>query len=128
MKDRSSTMALVLAWLVPGLGHLYLGWRRRALLYFAVIVFMFAFGLALEGSLSQPKPGSILAWLATFADLGNGALYGLARMTGFGAGRVASGTHEYGNTFHWSAGVLNMLLVLDAYDIAQGRKVKRSDA
>ena len=31
-------------------------------------------------------------------------------------------TYEYGNTFLVAAGLLNSLVVLDAYDIALGRK------
>ena len=121
---RSAVVAVLLAWLVPGLGHLYLGWTRRALLYAGVILFMFCFGLWLEGSLSKPQAGSMLSYLASIADLGVGPAYFLAGLTHWGAGRVASATHEVGNTFHWSAGVMNMLLLLDAHDIATGRKLR----
>ena len=31
-------------------------------------------------------------------------------------------TYEYGNTFVIVAGLLNMLVVLDVFDIAKGRK------
>ena len=41
---------------------------------------------------------------------------------GSGAGGVVAVTYEYGNAFLIVAGLLNMLVVLDAYDIAQGRK------
>ena len=41
---------------------------------------------------------------------------------GWGDGRLTAATHEIGNTFHWSAGVMNMLLLLDVHDIAKGRK------
>lgn len=119
---RSAPVAVLLAWLLPGLGHLYLGWSRRAVLYAFVILFLFGFGLLLEGSLSRPEAHSYLSKLATLADLGVGPAYFVANWLGWGAGRVASATHEIGNTFHWSAGVMNMLLMLDAWDIAIGRK------
>ena len=121
---RSPGLAVVLAWLVPGLGHAYLGWTRRAVLYAAIVLFMYGFGLWLEGGLSHPEPHSLLSRLATVADLGAGPLYVVLRALSVGVGRVASATHEIGNTFHWSAGVMNMLLMLDAYDVALGRKVK----
>ena len=41
---------------------------------------------------------------------------------GAGAGRVTAATFEYGNAFLIVAGLLNMLVVLDAFDVAQGRK------
>jgi hypothetical protein len=56
------------------------------------------------------------------ADLGVGLPYIVARAVGAGAGRVVAITYEYGNTFLIVAGLLNMLVVLDAFDIAKGRK------
>jgi hypothetical protein len=35
---------------------------------------------------------------------------------------VVAVTYEYGNAFLVVAGLLNMLVILDAYDIALGRK------
>ena len=128
LPGRSAAVAVVLAWLVPGLGHLYLGWPRRALLYAFVILCLFGFGLRLEGTLSWPERKSYLSVLATLADLGVGPVYAIAHWLGWGAGRVASATHEIGNTFHWSAGVMNMLLMLDTWDIALGRKRRAAGA
>lgn len=122
VKRGNPVLAVALAWAIPGLGHAYLGWRRRGLLYFVILVVMFVTGLLLEGSLSRPGSGAYLATLATLADLGNGASYLLAQLFGWGGGRAASATHEVGNAFHWSAGIMNMLLMADAWDIATGRK------
>lgn len=115
-------LAMGLAWMVPGAGHLYLGRPRRAALYAFLVLFMLAFGLHLEGGLSRPRPGELLSVLASLADAGTGLVYFVLHALDVGAGRAASATHEYGNTFHWSAGILNMLLVLDAHDIAHGKK------
>ncbi len=38
-----------LAWLVPGAGHLYLGKRGRAAIFFLVVVAMFVLGLVSDG-------------------------------------------------------------------------------
>lgn len=114
--------ACVLAWLVPGAGHAFLGRPRRGVLFLGLVVLAFGVGLALEGRLSRPVEGSYLSVLATFADLGVGTLYAGARLLGLGEGNVAAATHEIGNTFHWAAGLMNMLLVLDAFDVAVGRK------
>ena len=67
--------------------------------------------------LSEP-----LAGLMCVADLGIGALYFVASALGYGAGDVRAVTYEYGNTFLIVAGLLNYLVVIDAYDIAMGRK------
>ena len=128
MPGKSLPLAVVLAWLVPGLGHAYLGWWKRAILYAAIIFFMFGFGLKLEGGLSRPQPGALLSKLATVADMGVGPAYFACRAKGIGVGRVSAATHEIGNAFHWSAGVMNMLLMLDAYDIVVGRKRRNAPA
>jgi hypothetical protein len=119
---KSPLLAAGLAFMLPGLGHLYLGWRRRGVLYMVILLFMYCFGLVLHGSLSRPGSGAFLASLGTLGDLGIGPLYFVISKLGYATGRVAAATHEIGNAFHWSAGVMNMLLVLDAHDIATGAK------
>ena len=119
---KSPLLAAGLGFMLPGLGHLYLGWRRRGVLYMGILLFMYCFGLVLDGSLSRPNSGAFLATLGTLGDIGIGPLYFVVLKLGHGLGRVASATHEIGNAFHWSAGVMNMLLVLDAHDIAIGAK------
>ena len=56
------------------------------------------------------------------ADLGIGLPFVAVSALGLGTGRVVAVTYEYGNTFILVAGLLNMLVVLDAYDMAHGRK------
>lgn len=114
--------AVVAAWLVPGLGHVLLGRWIRGICLGLLLLFMFAVGLLLEGSLSKPVGGSYLSALAALADMGMGPVYFLAHSLDWGVGTPTSATHEVGNTFHWSAGVMNMLLMLDAWDVATGRK------
>jgi len=120
----TSTIALVcaLAWALPGGGHLWLGRRQKGALLLAALTLMFGLGLWLEGrifpfDLSQP-----LVALAAVADLGIGIPYFVARALDWGAGRVVAQTYEYGNSFLVVAGLLNLLVVIDAYDIAVGRK------
>ncbi len=110
------------AWFVPGAGHLWLGRRQKGLVFLVVPTLMFAFGLWLEGRLFPFDPSQPLVALAALADVGIGVPYLAARALGTGAGRVVAWTYEYGNTFVIVAGLLNMLVVLDAFDIAMGRK------
>ena len=110
------------AWLVPGLGHLLLGRRSRAAVVAAVIVVAFVVGALLQGELMFPQSGDPLSYLAFIAGLGNGALFFVARFLGFGQGVVTSPSYEFGNTFLLTAGMMNLLLVLDTHDIAVGKK------
>ena len=110
------------AWAVPGAGHLWFGRREKGLIFLIAIPLMFAFGLWLEGRLFPFEIREPLVALAAFADIGAGVPYFVAKGMGQGAGRVVAATYEYGNAFLIVAGLLNMLVVLDVFDIAQGRK------
>lgn len=111
-----------IAWAVPGAGHFMLGRRQKALVFAVTLPLMFACGLWLEGRIFPFEFSQPLVALAAFADLGIGVPYFIAKMLGHGAGRVVAITYEYGNTFLIVSGLLNMLVVLDAFDVAEGRK------
>ena len=110
------------SWAVPGAGHLWLGRRARGLILLVALPVMFAIGLAIHGRLFPFDTREPLVALAALADLGIGATYFVAIALGFGAGEVTRATYEYGNAFLIVAGLLNLLVVIDAYDIALGRK------
>ncbi len=110
------------AWIVPGAGHLWQGRRFKGLAFLVVLPLMFAIGLGVQGRLFPFEFSEPLVGLAALADLGIGLPYFLAGTLGFGGGDVRAVTYEYGNAFLIVAGLLNMLVVIDAYDIALGRK------
>ena len=110
------------SWLVPGAGHLWSGQRGKGLVFLVVLPLMFAVGWALEGRLFPFELGKPLVALAAVADVGIGLPYLLAKAWNFGTGDVVAVTYEYGNTFLIVAGLLNLLVAFDAFDIAAGRK------
>lgn len=110
------------AWAVPGAGHLWLGRAQKGLTFLVALPLMFAIGLWLDGRLFPFELGQPLVALAAFADLGLGVPYFVATAMGVGAGNVIGQSFEYGNAFLIVAGLLNMLVVLDAFDVAEGRK------
>ena len=83
---------------------------------------MFAIGLAIRGRIFPFDVADPLVGLAAIADLGIGLTYFVAGALGYGAGDVRAITYEYGNAFLIVAGLLNLLVVVDAYDVALGRK------
>ena len=109
------------AWAVPGLGHLWLG-RTKGIIFLLVLPVMFVLGLVLEGRIFPIELSQPLVALAALANLGIGVPYFIARGMGYGAGNVIAVTYEYGNTFLIVAGLLNTLVVIDAFDISLGRK------
>lgn len=116
-------LAAALAWLFPGLGHAYLGRRKAALLYAAIVLITFLLGLSFEGRLYSPDSSQPLTFLATFAVFGAGLPNILARLFSDNpGGEVLALTYEYGCAYLLTAGLMNLLLILDTWDIAVGRK------
>ena len=116
-------MLLCLAsWVVPGAGHLWLGRRGKGFIFLVALPVMFTIGLAIQGRLFPFQMSDLLVCLEAVADVGIGLPYFIASALGFGAGDVRAVTYEYGNAFLIVAGLLNVLVVIDAYDIARGRK------
>jgi hypothetical protein len=110
------------AWAIPGFGHLWQGRRAKGIIFLVALPLMFAIGLAVEGRLFPFSLSEPLVGLAAIADVGVGFPYFLANAIGYGAGEVRAVGYEYGNAFMIVAGLLNLLVVVDAYDIALGRK------
>ncbi|HKY33684.1 MAG TPA: DUF6677 family protein [Candidatus Polarisedimenticolia bacterium] len=136
--------ACALAWALPGAGHFYLGRRTKAAVFFTLVVATFLIGLGLHGRVYLAEADQPLSYLATFANLALGPLDLLGRVISYDRviysfpsemdqvayhqigdlrrERILSVTHEYGTTFILTAGLMNILLILDAFDVGIGRK------
>ena len=121
-ESRRGLVAGVLALLLPGAGHFYLGRRGRALTFALVIFSCIALGVFLEGRLYTRLTGPPLSVLATLGEIAFGIPYLVLRFLVGYEGDVASAGFEYGTAFLITAGLMNVLLMLDAFDIAVGRK------
>jgi hypothetical protein len=111
--------------LLPGAGHALAKRGGRALVYFICTLGLFAFGV-IYGARLQFHVGfdDPLAVVRSTAQVVVGLPYFLARFFGLGqdAALITRSTFEYGSTFTEVAGLLNILVALDAFDIAAGRK------
>ena len=110
------------AWAIPGAGHFWLGRAQKGVVFLVALTMLFAMGLMLEGRLFPFDLSEPLVALAAFANAGLGLPWMVGRMMGLGGGVVTAVTYEYGNSFLIVAGLLNFLVILDAFDIAVGRK------
>lgn len=119
---RRAWSAALLAWVLPGGGHFWLGRRGRALGFFALVLAATAIGCRLSGNLYRMLPNQPLSVLGTLASMGMGAPYFLLRYALGYSGDVEAAGYEYGTAFLLTAGLMNLLLVLDAWDIATGKK------
>jgi hypothetical protein len=128
--DRTSTAAepatlvvvTLAAWLVPGAGHLWFGRRQKGLIFLVALPLMFFTGTWLQGRIFPFELSEPFVALAAVANLGIGLTWFVARALELGGGVVTAPTYEYGNTFMIVAGLLNFMVMLDAFDIGMGRK------
>ena len=121
MRANPATTAIV-AWLVPGGGHFLVGEMRKALIFLVVLGGMYAIGLGFGGQMFLFDTTEPLVFLAAITEWAIGLPRLLTTAFGGGRGDVVAVTYEYGNTFLIVSGLLNMLVVLDALDIARGVK------
>ena len=121
--DRPNAWLLGAAgWLVPGAAHALQGQTQKAIVFFVTLLAMFAIGIAFGGRLFPLQPSDPLVFLEALAEWMLGLPRIVAGTAGYGRGDVVGAAYEYGNTFLIVSGLLNALVLLDAMDLATGRK------
>lgn len=115
-------VAVLSAWLVPGLGHIYLKRRLRGIAFFVLVIVSVFVGCQLQGNLYQVVRGQPLTILATLGSMGMGFPYFLLRYGLHYQGDIMGAGYEYGTAFLLTGGLMNLLLILDAWDIVRGKK------
>lgn len=120
----AAVSACLLALLLPGAGHLLLlGRRGRGAFFLLALLALFVLGVGMDARLTLHLGlDDPLALIIGLGQVGVGLPYLVARALGFAAGDVTSAVFDYGVTFTASAGLLNLLVALDAMDVALGRK------
>jgi hypothetical protein len=112
----------IAGWLLPGLGHaLQRMWGRAAVVFFAVGLLVVA-GATMRGNVFSANGGDAFDRLGYVADLGTGSFYLGARALERDGSDVSHAHGDYGTRFLATAGVLNLLAALHAYEAARGRK------
>jgi len=121
--NMAATLAICsTGWLVPGLAHILIGRWIRGLIFAACVLLMFGLGLSMHGKLYDLEFDEPLHMFAFIANIGTGLPYWVASHIGWGIGTMSWPSYDYGTTYLWVCGLLNYLIVLDAFDIAQRRK------
>ncbi len=129
-------IAAILAWLIPGLGHIFLGHRVRGVIFLVVITLTFWTGVAVGGvkcvdpykpvqqqSTAQQQRGRGRSWWF-FAQIMNGGYAVATHAVGARAAERASylswPSGDIASVYTGVAGLLNLLIILDALVRAEG--------
>jgi hypothetical protein len=122
---RREAMAFVIGvagWLVPGLGHALLKMWGRAVMCFLTVGTLVILGAGMRGNVFSSSGNDAFDALGFLADLGTGTFYLTARSLETNGADVSHAGGDYGTRFLATAGVLNLLAALHAYEAARGRK------
>jgi hypothetical protein len=120
-------LPVLAAWIIPGAGHFMLKKTGRGALLFGSVLLMFLFGMGMGGTMFTPEKGtdyltSLINYGGFVCNLAAGGMYLLATMFGYSQPDIPGDVHDYGTKFLVTAGLLNILAIVDAYEIAAGKK------
>jgi uncharacterized protein DUF6677 len=122
--QKMGIVAGIAGWLVPGLGHLLLRRWSKAAVYFLCVGGLACAGLAMRGGVFGATAEDLFDRLGFMADLGAGIFYFLAHQIQTAGPDVAHATGDYGTRLFAAAGMLNLLTVLEAYDIGRSGEAR----
>jgi hypothetical protein len=109
-------------WLLPGLGHAMLKmWGCAVALCFTVALLV-AVGAGMRGNIFSRNGEDAFSKLGYVADMGAGTFYFVARVLETEGPDVSRANGDYGTRLLATAGVLNLLAALHAYEAMRGRK------
>jgi mannose/fructose/N-acetylgalactosamine-specific phosphotransferase system component IIC len=121
-RESRALMIGIAGWLLPGLGHaLQFMWGRAVVVFLAVGLLVGA-GASMRGNVFTHDGGDAFDKLGYIADLGTGTFYVIARALEKDGSDVSHADGDYGTRLLATAGVLNLLAALHAYEAARGRK------
>jgi hypothetical protein len=118
-----SPLSIALAsWLIPGLGHFLLGRTGRAIVFFVAVGGLAIVGIHARGNVFPPRTADPFGTLGFWADAASGIFYLLARVLERAGPDVSRAAGDYGTRFIAAAGIVNVIAIFDAYEIALGRR------
>ncbi len=122
MKDKrrkkSIALAYFLAWVIPGAGHWYAGYRVKAISLFGLIGGLFFSGLMMKGGILAPAP-DFVSYLCAIGRAGVGFPWFVTLFTNLRFGDMLSRFGEIGSCYTTIAGLLNFLVILSIGNLRQ---------
>jgi hypothetical protein len=93
--------------------------------YFLAVGSLAVAGLLMRGNIFHPGGADTFEKLGFLADVGSGVFYFLAQRIDVAGPDVSHSSGDYGTRLIATAGVLNMLCVLEAFEIGLRRRERK---
>ncbi|MGB2810069.1 MAG: DUF6677 family protein [Sedimentisphaerales bacterium] len=114
----------LLSWLIPGAGHFVLKEKGRSVIIFVTILLTFGVGMYI-GSIGVINLYGAAPWYVVGAQVMNSPMVlVLGRMTAGGAYPVHGWPNEIGQIYTSTAGLLNLLCIVNAVYLAYLRGIE----
>lgn len=114
----------LLAWLIPGAGHLMIKENKRALIIFVTIILTFCIGLYV-GSIGVINPVGAKPWYVA-QIMNSPVVAALGHLAKTGDYYVFGKPNEIGQIYTSIAGLLNLLCIVNAVYLAHLCKIETS--
>lgn len=119
-------LPVLLTWLAPGAGYFLLKRSGRGAIMAGMSLAMFIIGMLMRGTFFEAQTGDLLTTViycgGFLANIATGSFYFLAKAFGYSASDVAGHVVDYGTKFLVGSGLINVLAMVDVYEIATGKK------
>lgn len=104
------------------MGHIVQKKYLKGVVFLTGILLLLIIGLLMEGKFYGTEQFHPLLVLGFLGDLGSGIFFFIIKLLGLGKGNISAVTYHYGTTYLVTAGLINYLVALNAFDIARGKR------
>jgi hypothetical protein len=104
------------------MGHFVQKKYLKGAVFLVGVLLLLILGIIMEGKFYDTKQFHPLLILGFLGDLGSGAFFFIIKLLGLGKGNIEAVTYHYGTTYLVTAGLINYLVALNAFDIARGKR------
>src|SRR4030042_1486005 len=124
---KAYVLPLVIGFLVPGAGNLYIGDKKRGMFIFIILFITFFSVPLMHGKIYTPSMDGtgwdkMVSLLASIGELGNGVYYFGTLLFADTAGDMASVFYEAGSVYGITSGLLNFLVLFSLFDLIRSNR------
>ncbi len=137
---RNPYAALILGWVIPGAGHVYLGQVKKGVFFFVLLAGAFVVGVAIGGydDVAFPEPSAntpenditsqVMYRVIPVVQAMDGAVALVSSKAAQAAERDNRylGDYDIGLLYTCVAGLMNLIVMLDAFCLATARPKERT--